>query len=852
MKHATRRWLLALTLCLAPAMLHAATDYLSPQLRADVEALKQSVKTVPTTRANYIPRAKVAWDWMNAYAMTGRPIPVNITQLIRPVPAEGRVTKRAIQALDYYLDDLTLLDEEPDALGKLVADLGPFEARSWVTIHQYFTVGTRDIVPGGGFLIAHHFRPGYGMYQVNDPAGDNYLTLTSSNPSVTFQKDSAPMAGMHGGFGQELALPVFRVASGTLKPGDVVTITYGDTSGGGRGLLISPASTDSLPVPVYVAFDGREHVYQLPIQPIRVSGSVVAGVHAFAPSVVRPGEKFELSVRAQDRFYNRAKAPIPAFNVYINDQLYATTDAGDESITVLKDVSLTDPGVARITVASVDGTIRGEGNPILVSADAQKIYWGDTHGHSGFAEGIGTPDRFMQWAKEDARLDFVTHSEHDIWMDDYEWQVLVNNVSKYSEPGRFVSYLGYEWTTQNQQGGHHNVLFRDTINRERIPNQLYPTLSKLYQGLREHYDPQDVLVIPHAHQTGDYRQSDPELENLVEIMSQHGTFEWLGRMYLQHGHQVGFIAASDNHLGQPGYTSPKPGYMAQRGGLAAVLASDSSRDAIFDAMKAIKTYATTGDKIILDVNLNGTGMGQRTKFATERKIHGRVIGTAPIDTITIVRNDLEVWKKDYLTIDSGRYSDEETFYVTFSSPSIPRDPGDNPRGTRGWNGTLQVVGAEIAGFEATDFFSSESNVLERDPDDASMLHFATGTRGDTSSVKLVLRKIKRNAEVRLALNAAREQSSTARFRTPALLPATSAVLRFKDLEKGQTHVSLPVDVYEDRITLRRARVDGPSDVVFDFTDVSQLQGDYYFVRIKQANDATAWSSPIWVGGYPTR
>ena len=159
----------------------------------------------------------------------------------------------------------------------------------------------------------------------------------------------------------------------------------------------------------------------------------------------------------------------------------------------------------------------------------------------------------MQWAKEDARLDYVTHSEHDIWLDDAEWEVLRSNVSEFTTEGEFVAYLGYEWTVNNVRGGHHNVLFRNPQNRKRVPAQFYPTLSKLYQGLREQAQPRDVVVIPHAHQAGDYRFSDPELEPLIEIMSQHGNFEWFGRMYLQHGHRVGFIAASDNHLSQPGF-----------------------------------------------------------------------------------------------------------------------------------------------------------------------------------------------------------------------------------------------------------------------------------------------------------
>jgi hypothetical protein len=45
---------------------------------------------------------------------------------------------------------------------------------------------------------------------------------------------------------------------------------------------------------------------------------------------------------------------------------------------------------------------------------------------------------------------------------------------------------------------------------------------------------------------------------------------------------------------------------------------------------------------------------------------------------------------------------------------------------------------------------------------------------------------------------------------------------------------------------------GPDDVSFDFDDTGTIEGDYYFVRVKQANDASAWSSPIWVGGMPSQ
>ena len=242
----------------------------------------------------------------------------------------------------------------------------------------------------------------------------------------------------------------------------------------------------------------------------------------------------------------------------------------------------------------------------------------------------------------------------------------------------------------------------------RVPTQYFPTLSDLYTGLRDLHDPADVVVIPHAHQTGNFRLSDPKLQPLVEIMSQHGAFEWFGQAYLRRGHQVGFTAASDNHLAQPGYTAPRGGGLAQRGGLGGVLADELSRDALFDAMKAARAYATTGDRIILQATVNDGAMGQRVPFAAERHVSGRVIGTGPIDTVTVIKNGEELWRTDYATANrDGPLQPEETFHLTFASPSVPMHRGDNPRGWRPWAGTLEVTGAQLAAVTPTDFFNPD-------------------------------------------------------------------------------------------------------------------------------------------------
>ena len=834
-------------------------DYLIPDLRAAVEQLKADVAMAPTDETTVAERARILADWVDAYALGGGEVglegPRVRLQATQPPTGQAAIAQGAV--VDRLVRQFALHDE-PGALGELAAEsLGPFEARSYQTIRQTWTAGSRPVATGGGFWVARHFNVNYGPFQTDDPAGDGYVAIDTSDGDAAFEADVYMARGPHGGFRAPEPALVFRVASGQVDPGETVTITYGDTTGGGQGLLMTGTSSARMPLPLYVDLDASGEWRPLPILPFVVSGTRVAGVHGFAPSVVAPGEPFELSVRAEDAFFNRATGDIPAFEVLVDGDVRATTPAGTEPITVVE-LTLEEPGPHWVEIRSEDGEIRGGANPILVEENpARRIYWGDTHGHSGYAEGIGTIDFFMTFARDDARLDFVTHSEHDVWLDDAEWELSRNAVQAFDEPGRFIPYLGWEWTRHARFGGHHNVLFRDAEGRDRVSALEYPTLSELYQGLHARYDPADVLVIPHAHNPGDYRQSDPQLEPLIEMMSMHGTFEWFVRQYLSHGHQVGLVAASDDHLSHPGYSAPNRNSLAQRGGLGAVLAPEKSRDAIFDAMKQRRTYATTGDRIILDVTVNGTQMGQRGDYADERTVEGRVIGTAPIESVTLLKNDEPIWSQTYGT-GRGRPADTEEWLLSFSSDATPLHPGDAPRGWRHWRGQLRVNGAVLEAITGTDFVNPTTQHVELEPA-RNGASFATNTRGDSSSLRMRLSGLRPSASIVLDLEETRETGSAPPFfRPPADIPERRVRLT---LSAGGVDRSMPIDDYpDDRITLRRLIRNGRRDVRFSHTDEDNRrtaaddprQGDYYYVRVRQVNDAMAWSSPVWVGGYPSR
>jgi hypothetical protein len=826
-------------------------DYLNPELRAAVEQLQADVAATATDESTVADRAGVLADWADAYALAGGEVGLEgpRVRLQATLPPRGLAARRASANVDRLVREFALRDE-PGALGALEAEsLGPFEARSHATLRQTWTAGTQSILTGGGFWVARHFNANFGPFQTDDPTGEGYITIATSDVDATLTVDEIMASGPHGGFRAPQAAIVFRVTEGALDPGETVTITYGDTSGGGPGLRLPSTSSARMPLPLYVDLDGSREWRPLPIQPFVITGTTVAGVHGFAPSVVEPGETFELSVRAEDRFYNRATGPIPPFDVLVNGEVAASTPAGDEPITVLE-LSFPNPGARFITLRSQDGAISGEANPVLVAQDPERrIYWGETHAHSGQAEGIGTMEFFMRFARDDARLDFVTHSEHDVWLDAGEWEQMRETSAAFDDPGRFIPYLGWEWTRSRRQGGHHNVLFRTVGDQEFVSGLRFPTLSRLYQELHARFDPDEVLVIPHAHQPGDYRQSDPQLEPLIEMMSMHGTFEWFMRAYLSRGHQVGLIAASDDHLSHPGYSAPNRNSLAQRGGLAAVMAPERSRDAIFDAMKSRHTYATTGDRIILDMRVNDTAMGQRAPFAERRDVTGRVIGTAPLESIVLYKNDEALWEQDYLVdIDAGPSAE---LLLSFQSDATPYHVGDAPRGWRHWRGTLRVEGAQLETIAGTDFVNPSTQLLNHEGNTAQ---FATNTRGDTSSLRLTLSNVRPDAVIEIEFEEAMETGSgPPSDRVHQMIDAGQARLRLRDMRDGALEQPMPIEGYADGVSLRRIVTDGPRDVRFEYTDNDDpRQGDYYYARVRQANDAQAWSSPVWIGGYPSR
>jgi len=410
-----------------------------------------------------------------------------------------------------------------------------------------------------------------------------------------------------------------------------------------------------------------------------------ARFHVAVPAVARPGETIEVRAAAVDYCDNPAWPP-PEGEVFA-----ATVDDPFRPIASAV-LSAEDRGCVKLRVRvpeSVDhfpvivsnrkDMLRGETAATVLDADSERlnVYFGDIHAHTMLSDGLKTPMEFFRHARDVALLDFAAVADHNhaeasrlegpfvSQMADEAYAQTQEACEAMNEPGRFVTIQAFEQNSIQGHPGHRNVYFRDVcpgLFRGR-------TLDELYAYLKGH----KALVIPHHHLIWGCRPhlDNPEYERIIEMYSMHCSSEVRGtpindgsttpskresgvsaREILDQEHRVGFIAASDNHNGAPGLSARPSRFtnIPYQGGLAAVLAPELTREAVFDAMYQRRCYATTGARIYLDFRLDGRLMGSELKVARGGTVAYNIVvsGTDRIARIELIQGGREgtVWTYD--------------------------------------------------------------------------------------------------------------------------------------------------------------------------------------------------------------
>ena len=642
-------------------------------------------------------------------------------------------------------------------------------------------------------------------------------------------------------------MPSLEVTAGTLKAGDKVVITIGDRAQGSRGYGVVWRDSDQFRFSLQLDIDGHGNYVTLGVADVAIRGSRLAGLTAVVPSVVKTGESFGLRLRLEDEYNNPASYRGGRFDILLAERSVGEIEVppGDY-LGLLAGLKITTEGGYRFQIKSRDGKFSCFSNPVLVGKDpGPRIYWGELHGHSGWEEGMGSVPRYYEYARDVAFLDFASLTGHDSQLVDEAWQEIRRETKSSSRDGSFVGFMGYEWTVMHNRGGHHNVFFKNDPGRY-VTQREAPRLSQLYEQLKKIDRVDNILVIPHAHNPGDWNTSDPEVQRLVEIASVHGNFEYFGNRYLRNGYRVGLIGASDDHAGHPGSSSP---IFATRNGLAAVYASGLTREAIWQSLRGRATYATSNaQRIVVRMTVGDQPVGTSLRTDQAPVIKARVLGTAPIDHIDVVRNGEVVFSRDYLKPQAGS---ARAVQLMFHSPTETQGARNIPplSGVT-WQGWIEVTGAEIASVRVLgrDHVSDEFHQVG-----GRKAWFTIKTRGDFDGAWIRLTKVQPDAALSVRVASLEiDREGTAHGRLVRRLPGppedrAKHQIRFR-LADARAKKSAFEIAPRAWLFARTATNDGTWDADFSYQPTApSIANDYYYLRIVQIDGEAAWTSPVWIG-----
>jgi hypothetical protein len=706
-------------------------------------------------------------------------------------------------------------DAEFDEYG--TADLNPATDVVVGTYHTWkitYTVGNLGMDDGSTVKIAGNMTSDWGIPQFENPQADNYATVETSG-AATVEAAYDPQGHVRP-WKQTVTIDVF---DGSLDEGDTITLTLGDRKGGSLGHRAQSFPEEDFRIAVLVdAFGTGEFVQLQEDLTFDVIPGMADSASALAPSTVSPGEEFTVSLRVEDFWGNTATQYGGTFTVTTDDstvdqRLSITDGTGQTS------VQLYDPGTYRLELDDQEG-LSTTTNPVTVGTHDKEVFWGDLHGQSGETVGTGTIWDYFEYARDNAFLDFASHAGNDFQITDEFWDEIQNAIQEFHDPGNFVTFLCYEWSSNTSCGGDHNVYFRDSeaeIHRSsswQIADGhekhagVHP-VSQLYD-LYDGHD--DVLIIPHqGGRPATLDTFDPDLSPFVEIVSVWGVFEWFGNKALDQGYPVGFVGGSDDHTGRPGATHPtnRTDFTID-GGLMAVRADDLSRDALWNAFNQRRCYATTGARILLETTVNDTGMGGSVAVDGPPEVAVTVKGTAPLNRIDLFRGSDRVDTHGFDT-------DEQFLEFTWSGAR-----SNTRHKVQDWSGGLSMDRGRIRAIEEFGFDHPEQGITHRTN---TTLRWDGATAGNYQGV-------------RVQFDAPRD--ATVSFATDPV----DTTFTLDDIDEG---LAVDAGYLEQQLQVRRVGTFSEREAEVTLTDQKVDAGSHpYYVRVTQSDGEMAWSSPIFV------
>lgn len=257
------------------------------------------------------------------------------------------------------------------------------------------------------------------------------------------------------------------------------------------------------------------------------------------------------------------------------------------------------------------------------SIGGYNVYYGDLHNHSNVSDGTGTPSSAYAYARDQARLDFFSLSDHSDFFSPPVWANMKSVANSYNQDGVYTTFYGFEWTSDGVYG-HLCVINTDDYSTPDPPTENFekfiPWLDTQPTGIAifNHPGKENAagLEFSHFNSAPSDKVVGIELFNRDDI---YNIYYYNDGYYpndnnksfydeaLSRGWKIGATGDGDNHMATWGVATPYR---------MAILANNLTRADLLSAMQARRFYSTLDKNLALSFKINGMEMGSTLTSGT--------------------------------------------------------------------------------------------------------------------------------------------------------------------------------------------------------------------------------------------